>query len=384
MGISIANSDMKIAIIHDWFISVGGAEKVLKQLLDVYPNADVFCLLDHFNDDQRAQILSGKQTRSSYLQRMPFSRKHYRVMVPFFYKAIEKLNLSDYDVIISSSHAIAKGVVTTEGQTHFCYCHTPVRYVWNMKKTYLGQIPKTVRGMAMLQLNRMKRWDLKTSEKVDYFIANSRFVADRIAKNYRQESVVINPPVDAEFYQLPAKSSKVPSEHPYYLVVSRLVHYKKVDLIVETFNQLPNQRLVIVGTGPQKEMLKEMANDNIVFLDFQTSENVRRYMQYAEAMILAAIEDFGITSLEAQACGTPVIAYNYGGYKETVKHMETGVLFEEQTVESIKDGIERFNNHKSSFDQQKIRENAQSFGNDRFRSEIKTFIEGKLLEIAGE
>lgn len=378
MGFGEGNSKLKIAVIHDWFISIGGAEKVLMQILALYPNADVFCLLDHFNEDQRAKILTGRSTTKTYLQRFPFSRKKYRLMIPFFYKAIETLDLEKYDILISSSHAVAKGVRKRSGQVHFCYCHTPVRYAWDMKKTYLHQIPKIARRLVLFQLSKLKKWDLKTAKEVDFFIANSKFVAERIERNYHRESIIINPPVDFDYYHLPEPTEKSPETEPYFLVVSRLVHYKKVDLIIESFKNLPDKKLIVIGTGPQKELLRKLAGPNVKFLNYQPSEVVRKYMQHAEAMILAAIEDFGITSLETQACGTPVIAFNYGGYCETVAPNETGILFDEQTADSVKKGIETYLEKKSNFNRSAIRQHVEYFRNDRFKQEIDDFITRKL------
>ena len=303
----------KVAIVHDWFITIGGSEKVLRQLLLEYPEADVFCLFNFFNKQQSEEILLGRKTKSTFIERVPFSEKYYRYLVPVFFKAIEKLDLSGYDVIISSSHAVAKGVVTREGQTHFCYCHTPMRYVWNMKKTYLQQIPERARKLAIFQFNRIKKWDYNSSEKVDYFVANSKFVSERIKNNYHRESVVIHPPVDTEFFDLPKIDSKSPEKEPYFLVVSRLVHYKRTGLIVSAFKKMKDKKLVVIGAGPELGPLKSQSTDNVTFLNFQSSERIREYMQHAEAAIFCAIEDFGITCLEVQACGTPVIAYNFGG-----------------------------------------------------------------------
>ncbi len=370
----------KIAIVHDWFITVGGSEKVLKQLLVEYKDADIFCLFNFFDEDQRNEILLGRKTSSTYIERLPFSDRFYRYMVPIFYKAIEKLDLSDYDIIISSSHAVAKGVRKREGQIHFCYCHTPIRYAWNMKKTYLEQIPERFRKLAAVQFNRIREWDYHTSEGVDYFIANSKFVSGRIKINYNKESVVIHPPVDTAFFSLPTKSDSSPEKEPYYLVVSRMVHYKRTELIIEAFGKMPGKKLIVIGAGPQLSVLKEKASSNIKFLNFQSSEKIRQYMQFAEAAIFTAIEDFGITCLEVQACGTPVIAYDFGGYKETVKNGETGVLFKQQSALSIIDGVNEFLSLKETFIPSVIRENSLGFGENRFRTQIRELVNARMLE----
>ena len=370
----------KVAIVHDWFITVGGSEKVLKQLLLEYPEADVFCLFNFFDDKQREEILLGRKTRSTFIEQVPFSERYYRYLVPIFFKAIEKLDLSGYDIIISSSHAVAKGVIKREGQVHFCYCHTPMRYVWNMKKTYLQQIPERARKLASMQFNRIKKWDYNSSDRVDYFIANSRFVSDRIKNNYSKESVVINPPVDTDFFHPSEQGSISPEKEPYYLVVSRLVHYKRTGLIVKAFSEMPDKKLVVIGAGPQLSTLKSQASENIVFLNFQSSEKIKQYMQHAEAALFCAIEDFGITCLEVQACGTPVIAYDFGGYKETVINGKTGVFFRQQSSDSVIDGVNEFIAIKSEFSSSVIRENSLSFGESRFRSQIRELVAGRMKE----
>jgi len=370
----------KIAIVHDWFITVGGSEKVLRQLLLEYNEADIFCLFNFFDKDQRNEILLGKNTRSTFIEGLPFSKRFYRYLVPIFFKAIEKLDLSDYDIIISSSHAVAKGVKKREGQVHFCYCHTPMRYVWNMKKTYLRQIPEKFRKLATAQFNRIKEWDYNSSKRVDFFIANSKFVSSRIKNNYQKESVVINPPVDTNFFCMRSSTVHSPEKEPYYLVVSRMVHYKRTELIVEAFGEMLGKKLVIIGAGPQLSTLKESATSNIKFLNFQTSEKIRHYMQFAEAAIFSAIEDFGITCLEVQACGTPVIAYGFGGYMETVKNGESGVLYKQQSARSIIDGINEFISKRQEFIPSVIRENSISFGESRFRTQIREFVNARMLE----
>ncbi|MDP6908278.1 MAG: glycosyltransferase, partial [Flavobacteriales bacterium] len=356
---------------------------VLKQLLLEYEDADVFCLFNFFDENQRSEILLGRKTRSTFIERIPFSQRFYRYLVPIFFKAIEKLDLSEYDIIISSSHAVAKGVRKREGQIHFCYCHTPMRYVWNMKKTYLRQIPERFRKLATAQFNRIKEWDYNSSKRVDYFIANSKFVSNRIKNNYQKESIVINPPVDTEFFCPPRENATTPEKDPYYLVVSRMVHYKRTELIVEAFGEMLGKKLIVIGAGPQLSALKETATSNVKFLNFQTSERILEYMQFAEAAIFCAIEDFGITCLEVQACGTPVIAYDYGGYKETVKNGETGILFEQQSVISIIEGVNEFISLKEKFDSSVIRENSLDFGEDRFRAQIRELVNARMLEHDG-
>ena len=367
----------RVAIVHDWLITIGGAEKVLRQLLIAYPEADLFCLFNFFNREQQKEILLDRPTHGTYLQSVPFSKSQYRKLVPLFYKAIESLDVSEYDIVISSSHAVAKGVKIREGQLHFCYCHTPMRYVWNMKKTYLSQIPERFRKLASRQFKRIKDWDYQTSDSVHQFIANSEFVKERIKVNYQKDSLVINPPVDTEFFKL-AETMDSPEDQPYYIVVSRLVFYKRIDVTIEAFNLMPNKNLIVIGSGPERENLEKMANPNIRFLDFQSSENIRRYMQHAEAAIFSAIEDFGITCLEVQACGTPVVAYDFGGYRETVNHGSTGVLYKHSDPESIIEAVSDLSLMKAKMDRKAIRRSSLKYGEQRFRDEITSLVSSRV------
>ncbi|MBP6091100.1 MAG: glycosyltransferase [Crocinitomicaceae bacterium] len=366
----------KIAIVHDWLITIGGAEKVLKQLLIVYPNASLFFLINTLNEeDEKYLYLDDKTKRVSHLNKFPFVRKLYRIYVPIFYKQIEKFDFSEYDIILSSSHSVAKNIRTNPNQIHICYCHTPIRYVWNMKKTYLQQLPMVIRSLAMRQISRIKKWDYAAAQNVSSFIANSHFVAERISTNYGRSATVIHPPVNADFFHLPENLTRSKKS---FLVVSRLVHYKKIDLIIDAFNAMPDLELVVIGTGPQSRDLQERAGDSIQFLGFQPSDVVRSYMQESKAIVMAAIEDFGITSLETQACGTPVIAFNYGGYKESVVVDKTGVLFQDQTSSSIIQAVREFEKKEQQFDRASIRTHAATFSNDRFQQEIKQFVEEEI------
>lgn len=367
------NSPKKIAIVHDWLIGVGGAEKVLSQLLVIFPNADLFSALDFMSDEDRNRLIQGKHAKTTFLGKLPFSKKSYRFLVPFFYRSIEKLNLTDYDIILSSSHSIAKGVIKHPNQLHICYCHTPMRYVWDMKKTYLKSLPTVFQSLAMNQFNKLREWDFQNSKAVDYFIANSNYIANRIKQNYQRESTVIHPPVDDEYYFLPENSVEIAQRKTDFLVVSRLVNYKKIDIIVEAFNALPEYKLTVIGTGPQLKQLKKIAHSNITFLGFQSKPVVRDYLQKSRALVLAAIEDFGITSLQAQSSGTPVIALGYGGYLESVIPGKTGVFYPQQKVESLLEGIRNFEKEKVNFSTKEIRAHAEKFSSARFRNEIKNF-----------
>lgn len=352
----------------------------MKQLLLEFPDADVFCCFDHFTDEQRREILDGRHPKSTHLGRIPFSKRYYRALTLIFYRAMESLDLSGYDLIISSSHAVAKSVRKQPWQQHYCYCHTPMRYVWNMRKTYLEQVPAPLRKLAMHRINSIRNWDLDTADRVDHFIANSAFIGERILTNYGRASEVIHPPVDTQYFQPAVGDDGSPEDEPYYLVVSRLVQYKRIDLIVNAFRDLPDKRLVVIGAGPQRAALERSAGTNVSFLGHCTTRLIRRYMQHAEAGIFAAIEDFGITCVETQACGTAVIAYDFGGYRETVQHGTTGLLYPEQTSAGIAEAIHRMEATREQFDPWAIRQHSLRFGSERFRAEIKGAIMGKPVE----
>lgn len=367
---------MKIAIIHDWFINPGGSEKVTSQLIGLYPNADVYCLMEFLGPQDKKKFLENKKVNTSLFQKVPLAKKYYRFFFPVFPQLITQFNLSEYDLIISSSHSIAKGVRTNKNQTHICYIHTPVRYAWDLRKQYLQQVKnvfvKTVLGNRLAAL---QKWDFETAKDVDYFISNSNYVKARVQKNYHRNSTVVYPPVDVDFFNTPDSKT---ARKPYFLVVSRLVLYKRVDLIIKAFNQLPEFELIIAGSGPQKKMLQNSSSKNITFLDYQTDEKIKQYIQEARATVFAANEDFGITPVESQACGTPVIALNRGGYMETVVQNKTGLLYPNQTTQSLIQGIRKFVEIEKTFDSEIIRENSIRFGVPRFREEITKFVNDKM------
>jgi glycosyltransferase involved in cell wall biosynthesis len=363
---------MKLALVQDWFSVNGGAEKVVKELVDLYPEADIFSLVDFLNDADRKEILKGKKSTSSYLQNFPFARNHFRNYLPLFPHAIESLDLSGYDLIISSSYSVAKGVKKHKGQIHICYCHSPVRYAWDLRKEYLSGLSFPKRMLSALTLAYIRKWDLGTSERVDLFIANSKNVAERIKRIYNRESVVIYPPVDT--------GSFTPEENKedYYFTTMRVVPYKRLDLIIEAFNQLPDKKLVVAGEGPALDKLKKKAGPNIRFDGFVGKSELVHLMQKARGFILAAEEDFGITSLEAQGCCTPVIAYRKGGYLETVIEGKTGVFFDQQTAESLRDAILGFENSDIRFRKEDFIANVENFTTERFRKEFKKTVDEYL------
>jgi len=361
---------MKIAIVHDWLVTNAGAEKVLKAMLDMYPDADIFSLVDFLNEKDRNIVLNGKYAKTSFIQKLPFAKNHFRNYLPLFPKAIESLDVTAYDLIISSSWAVAKGVKTTSNQIHICYCHTPIRYAWDLYEEYTSDLPQPKKFLVQKVLKYIKKWDIATLDRVDYFIANSKFIQERISRTYKRESTVIYPPVDTITFSFQSKKEE------YYLAASRLVPYKKTKLIVEAFNLMPDKKLVVIGKGEEYEEIKRIAKENISVLGYQNDTVLVSYMQKAKAFVYAAVEDFGIVPIEAMACGTPVIALNKGGTKETVIDAITGVHFEDQTQESLIEAIHRFEN--IAFDFTAISLHAKKFSISNFKTDFKQFVENLL------
>ena len=287
---------MKIAIVHDWLVTDAGAEKVLRAMIDIYPHADIFSLVDFLNDEDRKVVLNGKYARTSFIQKLPFAKKHFRNYLPLFPKAIESFDLKNYDLIISSSWAVAKGVKRHKGQVHISYCYTPIRYAWDLYDEYTSQLKQPKKFVVQMTLKYIRNWDIKTLERVDYFIADSKFVQDRIKKTYNRDSLVIYPPVDVENYTLCEEKEE------FYLSASRLVPYKKTKLIVEAFNKMPHRKLVVIGDGEDFENIKAIAKNNTTLLGYQEKKILIDYMQRAKAFVYAAVEDFGIIPIEALAC----------------------------------------------------------------------------------
>lgn len=338
-----AYGHLRVAIVHDWLVVQGGAEKVLDALLEAFPQAELFTLVDFLPAEQRGRIALHR-VHTSLIQRLPLARRCYRHYLPWMPYAIEQFDLSDFDLVISSSHAVAKGVLTHPGQRHLCYCHTPMRYAWDMKEAYLrdAAFPAPVEWAVRRSLKRLRQWDHFTASQVDHFIANSANVAGRIAKFYRREATVIHPPVNLEAFAFHAG----PRDDA-YLAASRLVPYKRLDLIIRAFRAMPHRRLKVVGDGPERKRLQALAAgaDNIELLGFVPDAELRRLMARARAFVFAADEDFGILPLEAQASGTPVIAYGRGGARETVVGEgidATGVFFDEQSEASLADAVAAF------------------------------------------
>lgn len=374
---------MKIAIVCDWLVTVGGAEQVLKNLIECYPNADVFAVVDFMSEDARTHILKNKKVKTTYIQKFPFAKTKYRNYLPFMPLAIEQLDVSAYDLIISTSHAIAKGVITGPDQLHISYVHSPMRYAWDLQHQYLKEanLETGLKGyIAKYILHKMRKWDLRTVNGVDHFLANSQFIARRIMKTYRREAEVIYPPVDISRFK------PTPKKDDFYLTASRLVPYKKIDLIVESFAQMPNKKLIVIGDGPEMQKIQSKVANNIEILGYQPDTVLNDYLQRAKAFVFAAEEDFGIIPLEAQACGTPVIAYGKGGCLETVRGIDhanpTGIFFYEQTVASICKTVNEFENCHDKFTMDNCLMNAKRFSIENFKTTFTRFVEEKLCALA--
>ncbi len=376
---SIDFGKLKIAIVHDWIPVIAGGEKVLAEIVRTFPNADVFTLFNFLTDEQ-LRSLGIRSVTTSHFNKWPFAKKYYRHLLPLLPQAVEDFDLSEYDLVISSSAALAKGVITGADQPHIAYVHSPARYAWDMMHAYLKQSNLT-RGpkayLAKYFLSKFRIWDCRTANGVDHFIANSKFISRRITKVYRRESEVIYPPVEIDRFT-PCTEKK-----DYYLTASRMVPYKRIDLIVKAFTFLPQKRLVVIGDGPEMKKIAAIAegHPNIELVGYQDNEVLLKYMQEAKAFVFAAEEDFGIVPVEVQACGTPVIAYGAGGALETVIGYEnnslhaTGIFFEEQTAQIIVDAIERFEKIAKEISPENCRKNAERFSPEIFRRKLLTAAE---------
>lgn len=365
---------MKTAIIHDWLVTYAGAERVLEQMLKVLPSADLYSVVDFIPSNQRS-FLQGKLSQTSIIQKLPFARKKYRSYLPLMTLAVEQFDLSAYDLVISNSYAVAKGVITGPDQLHLSYVNSPIRYAWDLQHQYLREagLNRGLKGWtAKALLHYLRMWDLRTANGVDYFAANSHFIARRIWKVYRRQASVIYPPVDLEGFTLHQE------KEDYYLTASRMVPYKRVDLIVDAFREMPDKKLIVIGDGPDFARIKSKVGKNIELLGYQPFEVLRSYMQRARAFVFAAEEDFGITPVEAQACGTPVIAYGKGGALETIQGLDnplpTGVFFAEQTVDSIKECVKIFELHEDKITNNNCRTSALRFSSERFRCEFSEYV----------
>ncbi len=343
-----------------------GGEKCLEALCELFPNAPIFTL---FHEKGKiSHTIARHPIHTSFLQSFPGVLRAYRYYLPFFPAAAEAFDVQAYDMVISLSHCVAKGVKKRKGAVHVCYCFTPMRYAWNFFDDYFGRRNIFFKASTRFVIERLKRWDLESSSRVDHFVAISNHVKNRIRDVYKKEAAVVYPPVDTDFY---VPSSKIHTED-FYLIVSALVPYKKIDLAVEVFNQL-GKPLVIIGSGPEMPDLKKKAKPHIQFLGWQTDEAIRDYYRRSKALIFPGEEDFGIVPLEAQACGRPVIAFKAGGALETVIDNRSGVFFDEASTDSLAEAVLDF--EKMNFNPGESRANAVRFGRERFKTQMKKTID---------
>ena len=364
---------MKVAIVHEWLITYAGSERVVEQLLKIYPEADLFAVCDFMPEADRA-FLGGRRPVTTFIQKLPFARKHFRSYLPLMPLAIEQLDLSAYDLVISSNHAVAKGVITGPHQVHISYVHSPMRYAWDLQHQYLnesGMSHGVKSTIARALLHYLRHWDRSSAAGVDHFIANSAFIARRIEKVYRRSATVVYPPVDVERFTMRE------DKEDFFLSASRLVPYKRVPLIVDAFAAMPDKKLVVIGGGPDMSRIQRNLPPNVTLLGHVSGAVLVDRMQRARAMVFAAEEDFGIAPVEAQACGTPVIAYGRGGTLETVidgGRSPTGTFFESQTSTAIQRAVNRFLVRPTAISATSCSTNAKRFSSETFRTRIQECI----------
>ena len=368
---------MKVAVIHDWLVVNAGAERVLECILQCYPSADIFAVVDFLEDEHRG-FLQGKRATTTFVQRLPFAKTRYRNYLALMPLAIEQLDLSRYDLVISSSHAVAKGVITGPDQLHISYVHSPMRYAWDLQWEYLSQagIERGVKSwVARCLLHRLRTWDCCSANRVDCYVTPSHFVARRVAKVYRRSAEVIHPPVNTDFYALCERKDD------YYVTASRMVPYKRMGTIVRAFAAMPDRRLVVIGDGPERQRIESEAGANVTFLGYQPNAALKEHFQKARAFIFAAEEDFGIVPLEAQACGTPVIAFGKGGARESIRGLDhanpSGLFFDEQSSTAIAGAVAEFERQGDAITPLACRENALRFAKQRFRDQVTQLVESR-------
>lgn len=358
---------MRVGLVHDWLVTLGGAERVLDAILELFPGAPIYTLVasERWVDRLRER---GHGVVPSFLQRMPGALRRHRVYLPLMPLAVEGLDVSGCDVVISSNHAVAKGVKTTGEQLHISYVHTPMRYAWDLQRSYTERLGSVGRAVAEIVLHYLRLWDAVAANRVNVFVANSRYVARRIWKAYRREAEVVYPPVEVDRFQAREEREE------FYVSVGRLVPYKRSDVVVEAFRRL-GRPLVVVGDGPEGRRLRSVAPRNVELVGWQGEEAVKRYLERARAFVVAAEEDFGIAAVEAQAAGAPVIAYGRGGIRESVVEGETGLFFYEQTPDAVAEAVLEFERRRKEFRVERIRANAEGFRKERFQKEFAALVE---------
>ena len=373
----------RVALVHEWLVDYSGSERVFEQLIEMFPDADLFSVVDFLPESLR-WFIKNKPVKTTFIQNLPRAQKSYRSYLPLMPLAVEQHDLSGYDLVISSAHAVSKGVLTGPRQLHISYVHSPMRYAWDLQHQYLREsgLDRGLKGWAAKWfLHKLRLWDLRTANGVDCFVANSRFIGKRIAKTYRRDADVVYPAVDIEGF------AYVDRKEDFYVTASRFVPYKRVDIIVEAFAAMPDRTLVVIGDGPDNDKVRAKAGPNVSFLGYAPKAELRDHLQRAKAFVFAAEEDFGIVPVEAQACGTPVIAFGRGGALETVNGLDTtaptGVFFDEQSAASIRLAVDAFESNSARILPVACRANAERFGAIRFRAEMATIIEREWRKFAG-
>jgi len=359
-------SSLKVALVHDWLISPGGAEGVLKEFASLFPEAPIFTSV--YDRKTMGSMFAENRVSASYMQKIPFAKRHYRKMLALMPRAFEEFDLSGFDLVLSSSSCCAKGVISPASTLHISYVHTPMRYAWDLYPDYVRQVGFLTRLAMRFQMTNIRQWDALSGIRVDRYLANSREVAARISKTYRRDAVVLHPPVQTDFYSLDSNPDRYEN---FYLVVSRLVAYKRVDLAVNACNKL-GRKLIVIGSGPEEKRLKKLAGPGVSFLGQVSNNEIREHYRSCRALLFPALEDFGITPVEAQACGKPVIALGRGGALDTVIPGLTGVFFSEQTENSLISGIKEFEDRL--WDRARIRRHAEKYDRKIFLSKLQNFI----------
>ena len=360
---------MKVAIIHYWLVGMRGGEKVVQELCKIYPQADIYT--HAYNPKEISDTINKHNIKTTFIQNLPFAQKKYQSYLPFMPLALEQLDLRGYDLVISSESGPSKGVITDPNSLHLCYCHSPMRYIWDMYQDYF-QNAGYIRKLLMVPLTHyLRTWDVSSSNRVDQFVANSSFIQKRIRKFYRREAQIIHPPVNTNDFSVSSENED------FYLMVGQLVDYKRTDLAVNAFNKL-NKKLVIIGAGDQLKMLKSIAKNNVEILGYQKFDVIKDHYSKCKAVIFPGVEDFGMVPIEAMASGKPVIAYGKGGALDYVMNKKNGILFNEQTIQSLQEAIQRFEDEGIDFSPEEIKAFSEKFSAHEFRRKFIDLVEMKL------
>lgn len=374
----------RVALVHDWLVTYAGSERVFEQLARLFPEADLFAVVD-FVPPREREFLGGRRVHTTFVQRLPLARRAFRAYLPLMPFAVEQLDVSAYDLVISSSHAVAKGVLVGPDALHVCYSHSPLRYAWDLQHEYLrdARLGYGPRGLAARwMLHRLRTWDVRSAAGVDAFVANSAFVARRIRRAYRRDAAVIPPPVDVERFTPGGERGD------YFVTASRFVPYKRVPLLVEAFRGMPDRRLVVIGDGPERDAVRRAAGPNVELLGHQPHTELVRWLRGARAFLYAAVEDFGIAPIEAQACGTPVIAYRGGALPETVPGLESaspcGAFYDDATAAGVRAGVTAFEAAAGRITAEACRRNAERFSAAAFRTRFAEFVNERWAAFVAE